>query len=678
MAYALLAAGIGDKARDEAVKATVLDPKSALAFRTLGWTLQFNSICVQYGRGFDLQGAISAYLKAKSLDPTDAEAVENLAILYEYDSDGARYASVAGLDSAIREYRALRQLDKDAGNRYEDNLLFAMLYAHQYKQLLSEMAPLPVSSTRDSLGITAVVATEGVAAGLKKSEQISGDSQRRNTALRTAGFQLTLLRLYPEASEILSAGLQGEDAPGVARQIETFRSLRPYDPKQQLKPGPEGVVEQMMALSLTDQLTEAVASSLLTRNAYATDAEWQKNLKKAVKPSGALQAIAARSNTTSSVLADIMFGTMKANSHGDDQTGYTVSLQLIGSPTENFFVTKESDGYKIVASGNDNTEVGNEALYLLHHGDERQARSLLDWKRDLVHKGGGDDPLAGPFLPRFWTTGESTGANAIELAAASLLVASARITSLLPAIAVAREKAASSQDKLAATDLGLLLAAAYVWTRDGAKARTAASDLLKAYPDSVTAIEFVGQADYLTKDWADWNTMLDSRLSKHPTNRELLLQKAGALQAQGDFAGARKTLQVVLDGGQAVSNDYNFFAWNALFENKVDAEAAKAGQQANMLSKNASFADLHTLACVYAAQGKSIEARQVLSQAMAAANLAEPNSVTWFAFGAIYEDYGVLDAAVAAFNKVEKPDQPPGPTDTYILAQNHLTALHAL
>jgi hypothetical protein len=56
-----------------------------------------------------------------------------------------------------------------------------------------------------------------------------------------------------------------------------------------------------------------------------------------------------------------------------------------------------------------------------------------------------------------------------------------------------------------------------------------------------------------------------------------------------------------------------------LFETSVDADAIQAAQQANSLSNNSRFADLHTLACLYAAQGKTTEAKQVLLQAMDAA-----------------------------------------------------------
>lgn len=97
-----------------------------------------------------------------------------------------------------------------------------------------------------------------------------------------------------------------------------------------------------------------------------------------------------------------------------------------------------------------------------------------------------------------------------------------------------------------------------------------------------------------------------------------------------------------------------------------------------MLGNSSSFAELHTLACIYANQGKTSEARELLLKAMNAANLSEPNSAVWYGFGANYEQYGVNDAAISGYRKVEKPEGEVGPTDTYFLAQNRLNALGGL
>jgi tetratricopeptide (TPR) repeat protein len=679
LANALLEAGLGEKARTEAILATQLDPKSALAFNVLGWVLQFNEIGVHFGRGFDLNRAIEAYKKSKQLDAEDTGTRSNLAILYEYDANGARYASIPGMKNAIQEVRELSQLDKSMGERYEDNVLFDLLYSRQFKELLAEIAPLPSTSVRDGLAISATVVTDGVEAGIKRADRVSGDASARSVALRNAGAQLVNLRMYAQAADVLSAGIQGqENAATVARQIELFRSLKVFDEKTIADNDPVGVVERVLASTMTGTITSDALSQWLSRHSFASDAEWRKNLAKSEEAMDGMEAVAERSGLPATVLSDLTLGTMKVSSKGDDATGYRVTVQTIGSAGSQFFVDKEDGKYKIVASNDDTAEVGNAALYFLHHGNEAEARSLLDWKRDLVHRGGGDDPLEGPLLPRFWTVGESTGAASIELASASLLTGSEQIAELLPAVASRRDKWAAGQGKPDQTDLNLLLGQGYVRVGDGANARKAGDALLVNYPDSATAMRLIGMADSLNHNWDHWNTMLNASLVKHPTDRDLLSQKAWAEQAQGDFSTARKTLRQVLDAGQATSNDYNNYSWNALFQDKVDADAIQAAQQANMLSKNSSFAELHTLSCLYAAQGKTTEAKQVLLEAMAAANLGHPNSSAWFAFGAIYEQYGVLDAAIAAYRKVEKPEGPITPTDTFVLAQTHLKALHAI
>jgi tetratricopeptide (TPR) repeat protein len=151
--------------------------------------------------------------------------------------------------------------------------------------------------------------------------------------------------------------------------------------------------------------------------------------------------------------------------------------------------------------------------------------------------------------------------------------------------------------------------------------------------------------------------------------------KARTAEAQGDFVQARATRQKLFDNGKATSNDYNGYAWTALFDNKIDADVIKAAQQSNMLSHNASLHDMHTLACLYASQGRTAEARDLLLKAMTAANLSEPNSEIWYALGSIYEQYGVTDAAIEAYHKVERPEGRIHPTSTWLLAQARLKAL---
>jgi tetratricopeptide (TPR) repeat protein len=675
MSSALLSVGLGEQAQKEARLATTLNPHSSTAFSQLATALEYNNIGVFVGNGFDRKAAIEAYRKAKQLDTEDIDIRAGLAVLYEYDPQGDRYSENASLSDAVREYRELKDVDKSAATRYEDNLLYAMLYNHQFADVLAELATQPSNATRDAMTIAATAASQTVASALQAADRI-GSSEQKNAALRLAGQLLIRLNLYSQAAELLTAGIQGqENAADLSRQIDIYRNLHHSMPAAFPPTDPKAPVQLMMTSVMTGTIVQTVPT-FLTRHSFATETEWKHNLEHNGS-SKVLATIAKKSQIPLSVMRDLIAGNLKFTSEGDDSHGYHVTMQSIGAEPQQFFVSREEGQYKIVASGTDTAEVGNYAVYLLRNNRQAEAVSLLDWKRSLVHRGGGDDPLAGDLFARFWTEGSSGSlqsvTQAIQISAIALTIQKpASQLSLEPAIALYQKTPPSTR-----SDLALLLACAWLNHNDGAAAKPYIAELLHQYPNSITAISLAGRSYAQLKDFASWSALLDARLAKRPSDRELLNQSAFEAESQGDFARARKALRLVLDSGKATSNDYNGFAWLALFDDHLDAESIQAGQQANLLSKNSNFGDLHTLACLYAAQGKTTEARQLLFDAMAAGNQTEPNSSVWFGFGSIYEQFGETEAAIAAYRKVTPPEEPINPIDTYNLAQTHLKDLRA-
>jgi tetratricopeptide (TPR) repeat protein len=289
-----------------------------------------------------------------------------------------------------------------------------------------------------------------------------------------------------------------------------------------------------------------------------------------------------------------------------------------------------------------------------------------------MHKGGGDDSLSGPLLPRFWTVGDQPDHAAMQLAAAALVANNAGIKDLLPDLRAAWEKAPAGDAKL---NLALVLANGYYTVEDAAHLREMAAEILKSYPDSYTAIGLAASADEMLKDWDSWKQMLDAQLSKHPADETLLRMKTRYFEARGAWPDARATLQLLVDKGKATASDYNSYGWLALFDRSINDDAIKLARQAVNMTNNNSFNELHTLACLYAAQGKNAEARDLLLKAMRIYNMAIPNEELWFGFGTLYEQYGMDDAAIEAYQKVEKPMGQIGPTSTYLLAQARLGAL---
>lgn len=677
IAYLYLKAGLGDKARKEAETATQLAPKLPVGYRALGWMCEFNAIGVQWGSGFDWNCAAKALKKAIELDPEETAPMLSLAYLDEYDSQGERYAEKAHLADAVAGYRAVKEKDKSVGKQYDDHILFDLFYGGRFKEVLEEVEKLPSSPTRRGLTIAATVALQGggtqaVAAGISRADHLTGNADDRNAALTTAGNQLIHLRLYPEAAGILSAAVEGQqNSANIAQQIAVFRQLKPWKGEYLPATNPAYAVQRMYITFINGTFNEEVAREVLSRHAYYDDEEWQHNLKSAELSNGMLRTTAEQSGLPGIVLLDVIIGNSKFSTEGDDNTGYRVTVGGLGSKAQQYFVSKEEGAYRIISDGNRPSEAGNAVLYLLKAGREKEARSLLDWMRDRTHKGGGDDPLSGPLFPRFWTVGGTADADVMRTAADSLLAGTPAIKDQLPWLRAAWEKA-KDDERL---NLGLLLATGYYTVEDGEHSKEITAEILKKSPDSYTAIRLAGGADDLLQNWDDWKQMLDSRIAKHPDDENLLRMRAEYAQARKDWSGSRAALQVLFDKGTANANDYNMYGWTSLFDSKVDDDAIKAARQATMLTKSQSFAELHTLACLYAEAGKTSEARDLLLKAMEASNIAMPNPEIWFGFGRIYEQFGVNDAAIKAYEQIEKPRGRIGTSSTYVLAQSRLKAL---
>jgi tetratricopeptide (TPR) repeat protein len=675
LAYTLTDAGITDQASQEVRKATAVAPRSVFAYRAQGWVLHHNVIGVEYGKGLDYDGSLDAYRKAIELDPGDLDAQQSLAELLEYNRNGIRYAPDARLAEAIEILRYVKAHQSAVQPEVEDDLIIDLFYAGRFGEVLPELANLPTSPVRDGVAIATIAAVQGPAAAVERANQIGGDEQKKKDALNFAAEGLWNMQLYPQAAAILTASLPDTtNSKGLLGKIQIFRNLRPYKGVDLPPTDPRYPVQRLVVGGMTNTLTEAVVAQCVSQHPFPSEADWKHNLPEIGSVAGKLWNLSRQTGLPQVVIQDMILGTMKIMTAPSKEPGSRILVEFSGLRSQSFFVINEGGSYKIVASKDGLGEVGTEALYLLHHGQEAEATSLLDWKRDLVGKGQGDDSLGGNLFARLWTTGESGGPRTIELAAASLLSGKSALLSLLPQVIAARKKATTDTER---DNFDLLLASIYLRAEDGTNAKLISQQLLNRHSDSATAVALTGQAYSLTKSWSAWKSLLDPRLQTHPNDRSLLLQTAAEAEAEGDLPRARRAFRTLLDSGNALADDYNMYAWLSLFDEQVDDQALEAAQQANLLSKNSNYAYLHTLACLDAARGETAEARQLLLEAMSTGNLEVPNSAIWYGFGRIYEQYGVYDAAAAAYQRVERPDGVIDPTGTFVLAQSRLKALHA-
>jgi tetratricopeptide (TPR) repeat protein len=167
--------------------------------------------------------------------------------------------------------------------------------------------------------------------------------------------------------------------------------------------------------------------------------------------------------------------------------------------------------------------------------------------------------------------------------------------------------------------------------------------------------------------------LANDRLAKFQNDDMALRSLARLAARRNDFEASSKYLRQLIDSSNALSFDYNEVAWNELFIGKAIDRAIEDARQATILSDNSS-AELHTLAALYAESGKSLEARTELLKSMDEAGHEEPSSVDWYVLGRIAENFGALDAAIADYKRVEKPELADS-ASTYLLAQKRLTVL---
>jgi tetratricopeptide (TPR) repeat protein/transglutaminase-like putative cysteine protease len=662
MANALLSAGFGEEARKEARRATELDPKDSVSWGALGWILEHDAIGRRFGKGFDLDGGIAAYRKSIGLDPKEWSNYADLAILLEHDSFGERYSSASRLDEALAEYRALKTANKEHGERWDDNQLFVLFYARKWDELLQMAATLSSTSTRTSLVLAAIAIRDGSQPALSEAGRRESGESARSALLVSAADLLIRVRAYARAVDLLNAAVAGqEDSSKLRGRIEMMSGVRPYEEVLFQASDPRRVVQQFY-LYLLDERAKPGDMFRLTES----DPADQKDEGERASHSARLVRSAFDQEGLSPATArDYLVSNLQISMEGDDKTGYRIRARGLGDKPQTMLVVRGPDGYRIVAMDSDAAMAGKEVLRRLSAGDLKNAKLWLDWVREQQTLTSGDDPLGGAAFPRFWTRGDDANAARMRLAALALLVDSSAIAAYIEELKSDRAQATPADQ----TRLDLLLAQAASKTKNWPLLHEAALRLFASVPTSDTALQLVATASMFTHDWNGWQKTISSRLTRLPDDRAAIRSSAALAEGQGDFAKARSILRPLIDKNQAEMNDFNQYTWDALFLGKVTNEDVALLQRAITEQHDSSFAEIHTLACLYAEISKTKEARELLLRAMDSGGMDEPNEPIWFGFGRIAEEYGLLQGALSLYRRVGNTEGAELASSTYNLAR---------
>jgi tetratricopeptide (TPR) repeat protein len=667
----LLAAGMGEAAREEGRAGVKLEPGSALAQKTLAEVLEYDLVGRQYRRGSDYEGAAAAFRSARKLDPDDNETAGNLAILLEYNHEGERYGPGAKMKEAVAEYQSMTE-EQLAKVGLKNNLAFALFYAGDFAAARKNAESL--NPQLNGVIVACETVLNGTEAGMTEARKRTANENDLRTVLKGAGEMLMRARKYAAAAELMSAGASGDNASKTMALASLLRKAQPHE-ELRVEDSPTGVVTRMFFVTMDPQISMEKLTAIYSRNAQKVMRNSDREeIEKALKAGGAIRRALSKTGFPADIMLDVVMPAMQVQKEGDDTTGYKVTLRPAGANKITMWVVKEDGKYKILDGAEKPNAIGLEIMDRLRAGNTAGARVLLDWVREEEHLAGGDDPLAGFAFPRMWTKGQEADGEQMRYAAAAILVQTKE---------AAREgveilEAGRSAAKTDAIELNLRIAllGAYSNLQEYEKLHALSAELEKGFPESKRlffddelALRRLGrfeEADTLAEGMA-------KRLPEDLDGRRAFIYTAVAKE---DYARAHELGRQLVEAEKAEGSDLNGVAWNSLFTGKASADDLEAATKSVQASQSNNASSLHTLGCVYAELGKTKEAREILIQAMDQLNLDEPDSNYWYGFGRIAEQYGETKVATDYYKRVKNPDKPAQVAgSSYRLAQNRLAAM---
>jgi tetratricopeptide (TPR) repeat protein len=652
-AMALLEIGLGYAARKEAERAVALEPDLSAAHRMLAWILQHDSFGRLRRKGFDRNRAITEYRRAIALDPGDYLAHGDLAILLEFNNEGERYGRGSDLTAAVDEYRVIRNDLKR--NDLDDNLLVCLYRSERWKELKQLAISLEPSVSNTQYFLLAIAGEEGAESALKEACRRIPDPAIRRKTLATVSASLINVRHYRDAASLLQEAAKGvSNTEALRTSIKFLKSTRRFEDLPLTDRTPVGLVKYMF---LSIFVPEAAKDDFLSLFARPVRKELRRSGydRELMEMMGNLGGIARKrvNEAPREVVADLTLNNLEFHIEGSDAEGYRVDL-LMPSFKQGYFlrlyITKEDGKYRIITNNKAPNVIGLEVLRLLDSGQPEAARTWLNWARDEISLESDEDPLSAEPFPQIWTKDSTADPGRMRLAAACLLAGSEH-GGIIPILA--------ENEKGAIGELRTSIDSALVWAY---LARKKYPDLLRLcdrlgndYPLSPLVFRMRVRALRSMNRLDEVREVAEARLKRNQQDPEAMRMLAQLSQYQGKLKQAEEFYRKMIDAGNAVALDFNNLAWLGLFHASADGDSLKLAEHAVELSNGNSAESLHTLAALYAASGKTAEARETILREMEISGANEPTNGDWYVEGLIAEQYGEKEAAVEAYEKVDKP-----------------------
>jgi tetratricopeptide (TPR) repeat protein len=675
---ALLAAGFGGDALKEARRAVDLQSELALPHGNLAWTLLHDEFGRLFARGIDLAGARAEYERARKLEPANSMYARNLAILDEYNDSLVRYGSGAKLDEAIALYRSIEKDIKDSD--YWPNLSFDLLYAGRFQDVKTTLRDGASTSTLQALYVAASAALDGAAAAQKEAARLVASAEDRRKVLGSAAQYLLNARQYPQSAELMIAGARGTaNLTQTIALADLLKTLTPSDPKLLRDSSPQGIILMLMSLLLRGEGTTPAFESLMAssiRSALADPGERAEATGTLESIRGELSQLPFPSDT----MFDLLTRFISIQSIVEDgATAALMSMPAFPAYTPMvFYLSKEAGAYRFVDATGDLSGIARECLAHLDAGRLDEARAWIHLIRTQHARSAAFPDTASDPLFTLLPADGAAGADALRLAAGFALSRSKSPADARQGVSFVLPLWRAEKDAGRRLTIETTLAEGLLLAGRMKDLQEVAASFVKDAPADLRGLELLCIAMEQAGMTAEAEALIRARLAAKPGDLGLSRLLEENLAGAGRYEEAIAVAGAILDSGATKLSDYNNFAWYSLYTGVIDPAVVEKRQIVQRLVQGNS-AELHTLACVLADEGRILEAQEVFGKYLEQRGGALPDSSTWLAYGMLAQRFGLIDTARAAFAKVtqEGPESLSPGISSWTLAQMHLKEAQA-
>ena len=646
--------GLVDEAKSQALRATEIDSNSAWAFNILGVARLHDGLGRRFGKGFDRDGAIRAFREAIKLDPDGMEFRVNLGAAAEVNSAGVRFGTGSDLDVAIESYKEVvaKRPEWEFGKQA---LLNALWHRQKYDEVVSTASAAENDKFAAMMLLAARVMIVGPDAALREDATRTNGADHR---VRVAAAMTLLLaqRQYDEARAMAAAiGIEElpQDSGPVVAMLENISRVEEL-------PDPEttasGTAESLVRLMFRESIEKKDLSPWLSERARQEsnfDAV-MKEFKSAIE--FVSQAAASRIGGDPAFIRDMVLSNVDLQETAFARSAKRVMVTVGGTRVGGFILVPEESSWKMLAMYPYSPAVAWEALSLLDAGDVAAAGEwVAAVKADITSYSNSEYGTYKNFLAALPDARAQVDPVALRIATLALLVVNAPET-------VKAEDLRRAADGLGTgTQQEVLEFVRFTVARDagdGVAALAAAESFGRLKPGSMEAHSMLAQAYAILGRWDDSERTSRDWMAQRPGDIGAKQALVRALNGQGRFADALETWAAEVRQGTANATQLNSYAWQALVAGAVDPFAVKAAENAHMQWQRRNYASAHTLACLYADQGRVSEARRVLLQMLEDHPREDPLSGDiWLIRGLIAESLGENRSATTSYRSIQKPDR---------------------